>query len=297
MSTSSTPQRSAAISQDVLDAARAEVEAAEDRAGVRLVEIHDAQMAADASLLLDEVWNVGEAGTTVLEPGLFVALAHSGNYCAAAVDAESGAMIGVTVGFFGAPLGEVMHSHIAGVRHDQIGRGTGAAMKLHQRLWCLERGITEMTWTFDPLIARNAYFNFQRLGARCIEYLEDFYGQMRDGVNAGQASDRMLVGWRLDRTRDDADTIDESQLADAVYALRSDDEGRPHEFDVPKEASLVALDFPSDVESLRGADADLATQWREALRRALTELLADGWEIIGCLRGGTYLLRHPIAAV
>ncbi|WP_349828235.1 hypothetical protein [Brevibacterium litoralis] len=265
--------------------------AAQEAAGVTMKVLHDTQACADASLLLDEVWNVGGAGTTQMEPGLLVALVHAGNYVGGAYDDETGDLIGVTVGFFGEPLGKMMHSHIAGVRHDQVGRGTGAAMKLHQRQWCLERGIQQMTWTFDPLIARNAYFNFHRLGANCLEYLEDFYGLMRDGVNEGQGSDRMLVSWRLDRPARVEPIAETTEGAD--FALRVSAEGEPVVAEVPRSASVVAVDFPTDIETLRGDDAALAARWRGALREALTGLIADGWEIRSCLRGGTYLLTHP----
>ena len=279
---------------EILSLAEEELVQAQTAAHIEMREIHSAQEAADASLLLDEVWNVGQAGTTVLEPGLLIALAHAGNYVGGAFDSETDELIGVTVGFFGQPLGKVMHSHIAGVRHDQVGRGTGAAMKLHQRKWCLEQGINQMTWTFDPLIARNAAFNFRRLGIFCLDYYEDFYGQMRDGVNAGQASDRMLVSWRLDRPARNVE-VDELDEADFNYALRVGSAGEPLESDVPRSTKYAALEIPADIESLRGEDPELATRWRMALRDAIVQLRADGWDIIGYRTSNTYVFEHASA--
>lgn len=278
------------VDSEIIALAEDEYAAAAETARIEVREIHTADAAAKASLLLDEVWNVDETGTNVFEPSLIIAFAHAGNYVSAAYSVdEPDEMIGVTIGFFGQPLGSVMHSHIAGVRHQIIGRGAGSAMKLHQRLWCLNLGITEMTWTFDPLIARNAYFNFQRLGVGMVEYLEDFYGQMRDGVNSGQASDRMMVSWPLDRPAR-ASVVDPGS---AFPCLRADDDGEPLLSEVPKETEFVSLDFPSDIEDLRGQDADLASRWRLALRTALTGLVGDGWVVDTCLKGGTYLLHHP----
>ncbi|GAA3829527.1 hypothetical protein KACC15558_06660 [Brevibacterium ammoniilyticum] len=278
------------VDSEIIALAEDEFEAAAEGAGIIVREIHTAAEAAEASLLLDEVWNVDKTGTNVFEPGLIVAFAHAGNYVSAAFSADDPEeMIGVTVGFFGQPLGTVMHSHIAGVRHGHVGHGAGSAMKLHQRLWCLELGITEMTWTFDPLIARNAYFNFQRLGVSMVEYLEDFYGQMRDGLNEGQASDRMMVSWPLDRP-----ARVPAVPADSAFAcLRADASGEPLISEVPREAAVVSLDFPSDIENLRRHDAKLAARWRVALRDSLTALIADGWVVDTCLKGGTYLLHHP----
>lgn len=292
------------VGQELLVAAENELREALDSAQVDVRIIDSAQAAADASLLLDEVWSVTGSGTTVLEPSLFIALAHAKNYTAAAYDRVSGDMLGVTVGFFAAPVGKSMHSHVAGVRREAVGRGIGAAMKLHQRLWCLERGLTHMTWTFDPLVARNAYFNIARLGALPVEYHADFYGQMRDGVNAGQASDRVFVEWDLtaqapgsSRSRGDHGQRlpsggTGSSSDDTVPAVRIGSDGRPLEFDVPRETSLVSIELPSDIETLRGTDPDLASAWREAVRRAFTELFADGWAVTGFRRDGAYLLTH-----
>ncbi|MGC2939402.1 MULTISPECIES: hypothetical protein [unclassified Brevibacterium] len=278
------------VDSEILALAEDEYAAAAETARIDVREIHTAEEAARASLLLDEVWSVDETGSTVFEPSLIIAFAHAGNYVSAAYSVdEPDEMIGVTIGFFGQPLGTVMHSHIAGVRHQVIGRGAGSAMKLHQRLWCLNLGITEMTWTFDPLVARNAYFNFQRLGVGMVEYLEDFYGQMRDGVNSGQASDRMMVSWPLGRPA----RVSVVDPGSAFPCLRADDDGEPLVSEVPKETEFVSLDFPSDIEDLRGQDAELASRWRLALRTALTGLVGDGWVVDTCLKGGTYLLHHP----
>ena len=290
METPVAPQISSQVSEEHRTAAEDQLREALDDARIDVRIIESAQEAADASLLLDEVWNVTGSGTTVLEPSLFIALAHARNYTAAAFDRDSGQMLGVTVGFFAAPVGTSMHSHVAGVRHEAVGRGVGAAMKLHQRLWCLEHGLTRMTWTFDPLIARNAHFNIARLGARLVDYHEDFYGQMRDGVNAGQASDRAFVDWDLTDARPSPLTDPDAQ---AVAAVRIDDDGRPQELDVPSEAPVVAIEIPSDIETLRATDPRLAAQWREAVRRGFVELLADGWLVSGFRRSGAYLLTHP----
>ncbi len=292
------------VSPEHLALAEDELREALDSAGIDVRIIESAEDSAEASLLLDEIWSVTGTGTTVLEPSLFIALAHAKNYTAAAYDRDSGHMLGVTVGFFAAPVGRSMHSHVAGVRHEAVGRGIGAAMKLHQRLWCLEHGITHMTWTFDPLIARNAYFNITRLGALPTEYHPDFYGQMRDGVNAGHASDRAFVEWDLTAAapgHSDTAQTDAAQPAatqteasdDAVAAVRIDTDGSPLEFDVPREATVVSIEMPSDIETLRGTDPELAARWREAVRRAFLELFADGWEVTGFRRSGAYLLTHP----
>ena len=73
----------------------------------------------------------------------------------------------------------------------------GFALKLHQRAWALSRDVTTITWTFDPLVCRNAYFNVAKLAATPAEYLPDFYGEMDDVINGSDDSDRLLVHWPL----------------------------------------------------------------------------------------------------
>jgi streptomycin 6-kinase len=125
------------------------------------------------------------------------AMAHTGCYVAGAY--EGSRLVGASAGFLGGGAGEELHlhSHITGVLPDAQGRHIGLGLKLHQRQWCLDRGVEVVTWTFDPLVRRNAWFNLHRLGADIVEFHRDFYGAMTDGVNAGSASDRCVVRWSL----------------------------------------------------------------------------------------------------
>ncbi|MEV4251230.1 hypothetical protein AB0J63_48570 [Streptosporangium canum] len=80
------------------------------------------------------------------------ALSHSGNYVVGAYSGEQ--LVGAAAGFFGAPVS--MHSHVTGALP---GHEAGYALKLRQREWALARGLQRITWTFDPLICRDAYVN------------------------------------------------------------------------------------------------------------------------------------------
>src|SRR4029450_5155871 len=127
---------------------------------------------------------------------LLRALAHAGSYVAGAFAGTR--MVGASAGFFTAPPDPGLHSHITGVAPTGQHHGVGFALKVHQRAWALARGIRVVAWTFDPLVARNAWFNLAKLGARPTGSLEDFYGPMTDAINAGMASDRLLLAWELD---------------------------------------------------------------------------------------------------
>src|SRR5229473_6393446 len=156
-----------------------------------LKELDDLQALAR---LFADIWE--RPADPPIDSDVLMALAQSGNYVAGAH--LDGRLVGGLVGWLGGspPDDLLLHSHILGVVAE--GRGLGFDLKQHQRLWCLERGVKVMEWTFDPLVRRNAYFNFNKLGAEAREYLVNFYGEMTDGINAGEESDRLLVSWRLD---------------------------------------------------------------------------------------------------
>lgn len=67
--------------------------------------------------------------------------------------------------------GGALHSHVSGVSADARGRGVGRALKRHQRVWALTPGVGTVTWTFDPLLHRNARFDLAVLGAVADGYL------------------------------------------------------------------------------------------------------------------------------
>ena len=171
------------------------------------------------------------------------------------------------------------------------GRRVGFALKLHQRAWALEHGIETITWTFDPLVRRNAYFNLARLGARVDAYLVDFYGDMADGINAGQGSDRLLVRWPL--RADDVAAAAAGRLAEpdlpGVVLLEADDHGGPLPHSPPPAGTLLCW-VPPDIEELRRRNPPLARDWRREVRAAFTATLADGGRVVGIRRPGWYVI-------
>lgn len=248
--------------------------------------IEPARGVADCAALIDAFNRIWEAGAdhSVIDLVTVVAMATSGSpVTVARVDGE---VVGGTVGFFGPPGGP-LHSHIVGVLAARAPAGTGLALKLDQRERCLALGLTRMTWTFDPLIARNARFNLAKLGARATAYLPDHYGVMRDTVNRGQASDRVLVEWDLTAPR----PAPSEDGTDGHPAL-ADVEGRPGPWQPPPagHGGPVLVAAPHDVVRLRREDPALAADWRRATREAFLAL-ADGWHVTGFRRSGQYVFE------
>lgn len=278
-----------------LDGAVQVADAAARAAGVSVREVSELGDLEQVVALLSGIWARSANPPMTLE--LLRAFSKAGNYVAAAF--ENGTMVGACVGFFHAPSEDALHSHIAGVSLAATGRTIGFALKLHQRAWALGRGVSEVVWTFDPLVARNAYFNLTKLGALPDEYLPNFYGSMVDGINAGDDSDRLLVRWRL---RDPlvalacAGAPGPASVADelargAVVALSVAEDGEPLAGRLDGTVSLVAV--PPDIERVRATAPALAHRWRIATREALMPLVAAGGRIEGFDRTGWYVVRRP----
>ena len=263
-----------------------------------------------ACQLLDRVWEIPPGEPSDVRPPLLRALGHAGNYLAGAYarsGPHAGEMVAASVAFFGAPPGESLHSHITGVLPGS-GRGIGGAIKWHQRAWALDRALYRVTWTYDPLIVRNAFFNVTRLAARPVRYLVDFYGPMDDGPNRGQPTDRVDVEWDLlaenvvraasavldPVAMSDGPDVDALRAAGAVVALSVGPDGEPAVGGPAVggvAAGRVLVGLPADIEAVRRSDQALALRWRLALRDVLGSLLTDdGWRVTGFAKSGWYVL-------
>jgi len=216
--------------------------------------------------VLQQVW-----GTSVplVNVELLAAIAHTGGYVAGAFDGYR--MVGASVGFLAHHHGEwALHSHVTGVVDAMRHGGIGQAVKLHQRAWAAERSLDWITWTFDPLVRRNAWFNIAILGADVDAYLPSFYGTMTDAINVGDESDRLMMAWHV------------------TAPLPSG----PRDGCGAADPRLVPT--PPDIVELRRADPPAVGRWRTATREALTGALDTGHRVVGFTRDGDYVIgEHP----
>lgn len=278
-------------------AARGLALAAAEKAGVVVDEVHEIDQLQELNRVIDAVWH-REGDAVAME--MLRALAHSGNCILAA--RSGGRMVGASVSFRGVHEGRpTLHSHITGIVPGCQQRGAGLALKLRQRAWALANGIDAATWTFDPLVARNAHFNLTKLGAESADYLVDFYGPLRDHANAGDATDRLLAVWRLTSPRV-VRALSGRARTPTVEALRG--EGAPAVLDLGPDgrpvlaglkgvgvglATPVLARIPDDILAVRSADPSRAGAWRSALREVMTTLFARGLRPVGALAPGWYV--------
>jgi predicted GNAT superfamily acetyltransferase len=229
------------------------------------------------------VWNVLERDA--LPTAVMIASRAAGGVTLGAFDGER--MIGMSGAFPGYRAGNpILWSHATGVIPEYQRHNVGYELKQAQADWARQHGYRAIRWTFDPLRAANAHFNLARLGATIDTYHVNFYGVMRDAINAGQETDRVEANWELQPRHTSF-----AATSEAYVLLRSVD-GLPVGEPWPESAEEIVVEIPP---TIAGLSADRLRQWRVALRSALSDAFERGYIGVGFLKeqnAGLYLLRH-----
>lgn len=238
-----------------------------------------------------QVWHGSE--TDVVPAHVFIAAVHNGGIVAGAYLDDR--LIGFVFGFPGiekTPDGpRPKHcSHMLGIHPDHRDGGIGFALKRAQWQIVRHQGLDHITWTYDPLLSRNAHLNIAKLGAVCNTYRRAEYGDMRDGLNAGLPSDRFQVDWwintrrverRLDKRVRKPLSLAHFSQADLqpLYAPHAStgDLPRPPEHFSPLEGKLALAEIPSDFNALKEKDFALARDWRFFTREVFETAFNAGY--------------------
>jgi predicted GNAT superfamily acetyltransferase len=184
------------------------------------------------------------------------------------------------VGFSFAMLGKRMWwSHMTAVRDKYRNRSVGLALKLRQREECLAEGIHEIEWTFDPLQAVNAHFNFQKLGVTVRRYEENVYGTTTSVLHHGLPTDRFIAEWALE-----SDQVRDRICEDRAIILRDLDgivpintSERNAQLDLTDDYLL--LEIPSDIKRVHEPVA-----WQKMLRLVCNHYFTAGYAITDFFR-------------
>lgn len=267
-----------------LEQAEADASDATRLAGVVIRPLDGAPECVAASTVLAGIWGTSLEAAPI-SSDLLTSLIHAGSCVLGAVEPD-GTIVGVVVGLTGGPRSDEMYSLIAGVSSTRTSRGVGIALKRAQRLWALQRGATRMVWTYDPLVRRNAHFNLNRLGARAVAYVPEFYPPMHDALNRSDVTDRLTVLWDL---LEPAPAPGERGRQRGRVVLEPSNEGEPKLVD-GGDGDVLAVWIPADIEAMRRTDPGLAMRWRLAMREALQRGAGEGRHPYRVTTDGYYLL-------
>jgi predicted GNAT superfamily acetyltransferase len=233
-----------------------------------------------------EIWGCDDRDIVPLT--MLAAARESGGILIGAYDGRS--LVGFAFGFVGLEDGEtVHHSHMLAVNSSHRSHNLGYRLKLAQRERTLKQGIKRMTWTFDPLQAMNAHFNFAKLGVLADKYKVNFYGETTSSPLHQTGTDRLWVSWLLDSPRvkeriDQNSPLDLKSIAKTTLVRCTDTSTPERVATVSDSVGIASIAIPHDIGSIERSDPDLARQWRKETRGAFSEALAAGFVVAEFVR-------------
>jgi predicted GNAT superfamily acetyltransferase len=214
--------------------------------------------------IFDITWPM-ESGTEIT-PNLLQAMVHSGAYLSGAFVENK--IVGAAFAFPATNSGLHLHSHMTAVLDEYRDKGVGYALKIDQWNWAKKHKYSHISWTFDPLVRRNAKLNIVKLGVDISAYYPNFYGTMPDALNAGDESDRLMVSWSTD--------IDEPKARELITHPKTDD---------------ILIEIPEDIVAIRSKDQSESMKWRRQVRDQFLAAFEKNGKVIGFSAKNEYVVR------
>ena len=255
-----------------------------------------------------EIWGYTGADDA-MPPAVLLVSVWRGGILLGAFDDEDDRMVGFVHSTPAVKDGRATQwSHALGVLPERRAGGLGLRLKTAQRDAALERGIDLIEWTFDPLQAANATFNFSRLGVVCSEYLIDAYGESTSPLHGEVPTDRLVAEWHLSWPHVERRLAARGQPLIRDHGLTSAPvinpaivrDGIPHPAPelITTDSRRLFVEIPADFSGIVAADAGLARGWREHTREVFTAWLSRGYRVVDFFLSrsagrGQYLLAGP----
>ena len=214
--------------------------------------------------IFDQTWAM-DSGTEIT-PNLLQAMVHSGAYLSGAFIDEK--CVGAAFAFPATTEGLHLHSHMTAVLDKYRDKGIGYSLKIDQWNWAKKNNYKEITWTFDPLVARNAKLNLIKLGVDISAYYPNFYGDMPDALNAGDESDRVMASWKV---------AGDQPVAKSVITN-------------PDKADTL-IKIPEDIVTIRSEDISENLKWRHKVREEFMRAFEKGGKVVGFSANNEYVVR------
>jgi len=214
--------------------------------------------------IFDQTWAM-DSGSEIT-PNLLQAMVHSGAYLSGAFIDEK--CVGAAFAFPATTKGLHLHSHMTAVLDSYRDQGIGYALKIDQWQWAKKNNYKEITWTFDPLVARNAKLNLIKLGIDISAYYPNFYGDMPDALNAGDESDRVMASWK----------VVGNNSVPRIVTLNSSN-------------ADILIKIPEDIVAIRSKDKSENLKWRHRVREEFMRAFEKGGKVVGFSANNEYVVR------
>src|SRR6202521_2358236 len=219
-----------------------------------------------------EVWK--SADVDIIPIPLFVVASETGGQVLGAFSGTD--LVGFTLAIAGWRARKpFLHSHMTAVLAGHRDRGVGRRLKLYQREDALSRGIGLVEWTFDPLVTKNAYFNFMRLGAIARRFLPNAYGITTSPLHGSLPTDRLVAEWHL--------------RSDRVLRVLA---GKQPKGPPSKKAARITI--PANMEELKTSDPAQARKIQSEVQSKFLKLFSKGYAataVMPSIGGMDYILE------
>jgi predicted GNAT superfamily acetyltransferase len=231
---------------------------------VSIVHLQEFSSQSAAREIFDLVWAI-KFGTEITS-NLLQAMIHSGSYLSGAF--IDGQLVGAAFAFPAVNDGLHLHSHMTAVLPEYRDKGVGYALKINQWSWAKKNNYSHLSWTFDPLVRRNAKLNITKLGVDISAYHPNFYGDMPDALNAGDESDRLMVSWHTD--------IDAPKARELITNPEPND---------------ILIEIPEDIVAIRSINQNKSMRWRKQVREQFMAAFEKNGKVIGFSANSEYVVR------
>jgi len=241
------------------------------------------------------VW--GESAHAVIPLHMLHSMVAAGCPLIGAFDGNQ--LVGVSVAFFGmadkstdrpAMANLKLASKRLAVHPDYRSEGIGFLLKKKQRQFAEYQGVHLITWTFDPLISRNAYVYLHKLGGMAKVYQADYFAGIDELQDQSGASDRMVCEWWIKSNRVEErlyggrrDLALTQYLDGHATIVNPSDHDATIGLALPREGSvdlnqhhIVLVEIPTQIIAYEPYP-DLYAEWRQHIRSILTQLTQSGY--------------------
>ena len=235
------------------------------------------------------IWGYTDASDLCTVP-VFIFTTHRGAILIGAFD-PGGRMIGFAYSVVGMKHGKPMQwSHMTGVLPDFRG-GLGLKLKLAQRERAIAQGYDLIEWTFDPMQAMNAHFNFAKLGGLVEEYAPNFYGESTSALHRGTPTDRVVLSWKITEPHvvrrieqsSSAIRVKSHEVAEAPIVNATVMEGewrKTKTINLAIKERRVWIEIPTGFTEMQQRAPERALAWRMDVRQMFDEYLAKGYRAV-----------------
>jgi len=220
---------------------------------------------------------------------VFIFTVHRGASLIGAFD-QGGRMVGFAYAVVGMKdQRPMLWSHMTGVLPEFRG-GLGYRLKLAQRDRALAQGYDLIEWTFDPMQAMNAHFNFAKLGGVVEEYEENFYGESTSALHKGTPTDRVVLSWRISAPhvarrleqpqalRARAQEVNDAPVANAT--VMEGEWRKTKQINLAVGDRRVWIEIPTGFTEMQQTAPERALAWRLDVRQMFQHYLSKGYRAV-----------------